>query len=50
MEADGLRRRAADLLEQAKAELDVDRRATLIELAVAFLAKARELERQNKSN
>ena len=50
MDADALRRKAADLLEQAKDERDPDKHMALLERAVAFLAKARELDQGKKLN
>jgi hypothetical protein len=50
VDAEGLRRKVADLLEQAKAEADPVNQMTLIELAVAFLAKARELDPEKTLN
>ena len=44
MEAADLRRRAEALLERAKREPDPEKHMVLIKLAVAFLAKARELD------
>jgi len=44
LDANGLRRRAASLLEQAKREQDLDKHLALLELVVALIAKARELD------
>jgi hypothetical protein len=45
-----LRKRAARLLQQAKVETDPLLLRAMIELANAFLAKARELETHKKPN
>jgi hypothetical protein len=46
LDAEALRRRAADLLEQAKHERDPDKHLALLELAVEHLARARGLDRE----
>ena len=50
MDADGLRRRAADLMEHAKGERDPVNHMALIELVIAFLVRARELDQGKKSD
>jgi hypothetical protein len=50
VDADALRQKAAELLERAKHERDPDKHLALLELAVACLVKARELDRGKKSN
>jgi hypothetical protein len=50
VDAEGLRGRAAQLLEQAKAEHDPADCIALIELAVALIVKARELDQGKKLN
>jgi hypothetical protein len=50
LDAEALRQRAAELLEQARHDRDQAECMALIELAVACLAKARELDRGKKSN
>jgi hypothetical protein len=45
-----LRKRAAQLLQQAKVETDPLLHRAMIELATAFLAKVRELETHKRSN
>jgi hypothetical protein len=49
-DAEALRKKAAELLEQAKVERDPEMHGTLFKLAAAFVAKARELDRGNKLN
>ena len=50
MDAEGLRRRAADLMEQAEKESDPGIRKALTELAKAFLLLARRFDADRKLN
>jgi hypothetical protein len=50
LDADALRRKAADLLEQAKDERDPDKHMALLEQAVECLVKARALDHEKKLN
>jgi hypothetical protein len=50
VDAEALRRKAAELLEQAKDEGDPRNHRALIDLAAAFVVKARELDREKKMN
>jgi hypothetical protein len=50
MEANGLRRRAAGLLEQAKNERDPAVHRAIMRLVSAFLVRARELDGEKKLN
>ena len=50
MDAEALRKKAAELLKQAKNEPDPEMHTTLFKLAAAFVAKARELDREKKLN
>jgi hypothetical protein len=45
-----LRKRAAKLLQEAECETDAFLRRVMIELASAFLERARELDAQKKLN
>ena len=47
---ENLRKRATQLLQQAKVETDPLLHRAMIELAKAFVAKARELENHKKPN
>ena len=50
LNAEALRQKAAELLEQARHERDPVKYMAMLELAVEYLARARGLDRENKLN